>query len=59
MITESIWARFPYLSVLLGRLDHVHVHVVDQVGHLWHVLDDLVGLSGSISLQGEQRQSLF
>lgn len=28
----------------------MHVHIVHQVGHLWHVLDDLVWLSGSISL---------
>lgn len=40
-----------YLSVLLGGLDHVHVHIIHQVGHLWHVLDDLVRLSRSISLR--------
>jgi len=39
-----------YLSVLLGRLDHVHVHIIHHVGHLRHVLDNLVRLSRSISL---------
>lgn len=40
----------PYLSVLLRVLDHVHVHVVDQVGQFWHVLDHLVGLTGDVPL---------
>lgn len=29
----------------------MHVHIIHQVGHLGHVLDDLVGLSRSISLR--------
>lgn len=35
----------------------MHVHIVHQVGHLWHVLDDLVWLSGSISLRDGKNNS--
>lgn len=37
-----------YLSVLLHALNHVHVHVVNQVSHLRHVLDHLIRLGGSL-----------
>lgn len=37
-----------YLSVLLCALNHVHVHVVNQVSHLWHILDHLIGLGGTL-----------
>lgn len=50
---------FFYLSVLLGGLDHVHVHIVHQVCHLWHVLDDLVWLSRCISLsEGNKKRKI-
>ena len=43
-----------YLSVLLcALLDHVHVHVVHQVGHLWHVLDHTLPLSRTLFSLGE------
>lgn len=47
----------PYLSVLLRGLDHVHVHIVDQVGHLRHVFDDLVGLTWDVPLKKESEQT--
>lgn len=47
----------PYLSVLLRGLDHVHVHIVDQVGHLRHVLDDLVGLTRDVPLRKENKRT--
>lgn len=57
------WADFThvqYLSVLLRGLDHMHVHVIDQIGHLWHVLDDLVLLSRCVSLkEGKQKKWWF
>lgn len=37
-----------YLSVLLHALNHVHVHVVNPVSHLWHVLDHLIRLGRSL-----------
>lgn len=37
-----------YLSVLLCALNHVHVHVVNQVSHLWHILDHLIRLGGTL-----------
>lgn len=48
-----------YLSVLLGGLDHVHVHIIHQVGHFRHVLHNLVRLSRSISLKGRNKRSLI
>lgn len=45
-----------YLSVLLGGLDHVHVHIIHQVGHFRHVLHNLVRLSRSISLKGRNKK---
>lgn len=47
----------PYLSMLLRGLDHVHVHIVDQVGHLRHVLDDLVGLTRDVPLRKENKRT--
>lgn len=36
----------------------MHVHVIHQVGHLWHVLDDLVWLSRCISLWGKKPKTI-
>lgn len=36
------------MSVLLCALNHVHVHVVNQVSHLWHILDHLIRLGGTL-----------
>ena len=41
-----------YLSLLL--LHHPHVHGVRQVGHLWHVLHDVVRLLRRLSLVGDR-----
>lgn len=41
--------------MLLRGLDHVHVHAVDQVGHLWHVLDGPVGLTRDVPLRKEKQ----
>lgn len=54
-ILKQLLCSDSYLSVLLGGLDHVHVHIIHQVGHLWHVLDDLVRLSWSISLSTRKK----
>ena len=60
MISEGCSGVSSYLSVLLGALDHVYVHVVHQVGHLRHVLDRLVGLGRTrLSLEGEMVYRLF
>lgn len=45
--------RFHYLSVLLWGLDHVHVHIIHQVGHLRHGVNDVVGLRCSVPLRKE------
>lgn len=48
-----------YLSVLLGAMHHVHVHVVHQIGHLRHVLHHLVWLPRLISLKSKNRIFFF